>query len=244
MKPIFKIEKDSVHLWQAFVPDLLPQIDNLSLLLNDAEKERAGRFRFDLHRLRFVITRAILRYIISLYSQIPSQDIVFKTGSRGKPSLAQNTDDLQFNASHSHDMAIYALTTTAAIGVDIEKMESHFNDAVAERFFSSKEYADLAALPESEKVPAFYRIWAAREAIIKAMGEGLFASLPAFSINVSEDVQTVECVHSNKIHSYYLENFSVDPAYQSAFATPKIIKQIVSWKWSETGPVMVQQIVR
>src|SRR5579864_3409435 len=130
MRPILKIEEDSVHLWQAFVPDLLAQIQTFIPLLNESEMERANRFHFDIHRERYIIARAVLRHILSLYTTILPQDIIFTLGPRAKPYLEQKPFDLQFNVSHSHDRVVYAFTKHAEIGIDIEKIESHFNQEV------------------------------------------------------------------------------------------------------------------
>ncbi len=233
MQKILKIEAHSVHLWQAFVPDLLAQLPKLTLILNESEIARANRFHFELHRVRYIISRAVLRYILSFYTAIPAKDIIFKLGHRGKPYLAENAIDLQFNVSHSEDMVVYALTTQAEIGIDIEKMESHYHQGVAERFFSPKEYGEWMALPDEKKMSAFYRVWASKEAIIKALGEGLYAPLSDFSVNLFEDVQTISLGHLNKQQHFYLENFSVNPDYQSAFATPQPVNNIVYWDWNK-----------
>ncbi len=233
MKPIFKIEKDSVHRWQAFLPDLLPKLHDYSLLLDSTEMERAKRFRFDLHRERFILSRAILRQILGLYCELSPKNILFERGPHGKPRLKQ--DVLQFNVSHSHDWAVYVLTNHTEVGVDIEKIEPHFNEDVAKRFLSETEYAALASLPVSEKNRTFYRLWVGREAIIKMSGLGLYSTLPDFSLDLFQDMQTVSWHYPNKIHSCYLHYFSVDPDYQSAFATCQPVSQIVSWQWTLNG---------
>lgn len=235
MKPILKMEEHSVHLWQAFLPDLLVQLDDFSLLLNENEMERANRFHFEQHRSRFIIARAVLRHILSLYTDILPADIRFDLGPRGKPYLNQNKLDLQFNISHSHDMAVYAITKQAEIGIDIEKIEPNFNEDVAKRFFSAKEYAELLDLPESERINKFYSLWAGKEAIIKALGEGLYAPLADFSLDLFTNVQTVEIIHHRKMYQYHLQKFSVQAEYASAFATSQNINNIFYWQWGQEG---------
>ncbi len=233
MKQNRVIESHSVHLWQVFVPDLLSHKDDFLLVLNQEEIKRAERFRFDEHRERYIIARAILRHILSLYTNTSPSKIEFVLGARGKPYLSQNALNLQFNVSHSHDMAVYALTTHAEIGIDIERIEPHFTEGVAKRFFSEKEYAALMALSEKERIPAFYRLWAGKEAVIKALGEGLYAPLADFSLDLSEDTQTILLGQTH----FYVKNFAAHPDYQAAFATPQHIHQLVHWEWNEKGPV-------
>jgi 4'-phosphopantetheinyl transferase len=116
-------------------------------------------------------------------------------------------------------------------------MESDFNLKVAKRFLSKDEFEALTALPQTEQVQAFYRLWAGREAIIKATGSGLLTSPPSFSINMFSNSQTIEWTHSDETHHYHLEYFSLDPAYQSAFAATEKITHVVYWAWNANGPV-------
>ncbi len=232
MEPLLKIEAYSVHLWQVFVPDLLAQLPDFTLLLHENEMERARRFRFDPHRQRFIIAHGVLRRILSFYTAISPEHIDFTLGPRGKPYLKYNTSDLQFNVSHSHDMVVYAITQQAEIGIDIEKIEPDFNEEVAKRFFSEKEYAELMRLPESERIPVFYRLWSGKEAIIKALGEGLYVPLSDFSLDLIKKVQTIALMHEGKRYSYHLENFLAKADYQSAFATAEPVKHVVHYDYA------------
>ncbi len=241
MQNKYFIEKHSVHLWQVFLPDLLPQIEDFSRILNADEIKRAQRFRFDEHRHAFIVARGVLRQILSLYLQCDAETIAFTLGTRGKPYLSDAATQLQFNVSHSHDMAVFALTRASEIGVDIEKIEPRFNEGVAERFFSAEEYAALSALTNDKKISAFYHLWAGKEAIIKALGEGLYAPLSEFSVDISKPVQTIQILHQQKNYPYHLEYFSAHENYQSAFATLEPVKQIEYWKWTVDGSSLRSQ---
>lgn len=224
---MMKIEEHSVHLWQACVPELLSQIPAFSALLDENEIARAKRFHFDEHRERYIVARAVLRHILSEYTEILPDKIEFVLGPRGKPYLKENKWDLQFNVSHSHDQVVYALTNHLEIGVDIEKIEPHFDVEVAKRFFSPKEYAELMVLPEEKRISAFYHLWAGREAVIKALGEGLYAPLADFSLDLSKEAQTIQLINDD----YHVEYFFVDEQYQAAFATPHIIQKVIHQQW-------------
>lgn len=236
----FMLESHTLHLWHLSITDLAADEHHLVKLLDDAEIERANRFRFAEHRLRFIITHGILREILSRYTAIPAQEIIYSYGQRGKPFLQDNPLNLQFNMSHSGDLAIYALTIGAAIGVDIEKVEHKFNDDVAKRFFSEQEYQALIALPEAERINAFYRLWAAKEALIKAVGEGLYVPLGSFSIELQQPAQWVSLTHANQPRKLYLENVRVPHAYQAAFASEQLIDRQIHWQWGPSGPVIIR----
>jgi 4'-phosphopantetheinyl transferase len=215
----FSLPLHTVHIWFAKLPDFQGSLAEYSKLLSPDEIKRAERFRFPIHRERFILARGILRSLLSQYIKILPENIVFEYGKKGKPFLKKNPDDIQFNVSHSDDIALYAVTKKFEIGVDIEKMDLYKND-VAKRFFAADEYEALKALPESEKRDAFYRVWAKKEALMKAVGEGLSISLDAFSVSVSEKIQTI----SLQDKTYHLEMISVHPDYQAAFATEQSIK--------------------
>lgn len=80
-------------------------------------------------------------------------------------------------SSHSADVAIIAFARSA-IGVDVESVHEipEMLD-IAKRFFSAREFRDLIALPPEKRQRGFFAAWTAREAYLKATGEGL-AGLP------------------------------------------------------------------
>ena len=105
----------------------------------------------------------------------------------GKPALDAGVSggDLHFNLSHSHDLAVVAVTDIAPVGVDVE-FERTIPDweSVASRFFSPQEQAQLAAIDAGQRQHAFYNCWTRKEAVIKATGEGLSARLDSFDVSL------------------------------------------------------------
>lgn len=220
------------------MPDLLSQVESLSRVLNVEERQRAERFHFDEHRNRFIIARALLRKILDLYTNTPAEDIQFEKGERGKPYLKNNRFNLQFNLSHSHDLAVYAFTNEIEIGIDIEKIKTKFNEEVAKRFFSADEYTALSALPLAEQIRAFYQIWAGKEAVIKALGAGLYAPLDKFTLKLTQKIQRVNLIHQQHDMNYHLQNFFTHVDYQSAFATAQSVEEIQYCEWKKEGPML------
>lgn len=224
---LFTIASHTVHLWLAELLDFTSDEQALLALLSPDEVKRAMRFHFPLHKQRFIISRGLLRKTLSLYTGIAPDQIVFNYGAHGKPCLQVNPDALQFNVSHSADLAVFALTTHQEIGVDIEKIEPDFREDVAKRFFSSQEYAQLMDLTGSARNKAFYQIWSRKEALIKAMGKGLFTPLTDFSINLSQTKESVSLMYSGQQVNYYIENIYVPDGYQAAIATVEPIENII-----------------
>ncbi|MEA5452793.1 4'-phosphopantetheinyl transferase superfamily protein [Leptolyngbya sp. CCNP1308] len=170
---------NEVHLWRASLEVEDTTIHQLYPLLNSAEQDRAGRFRFERDRRRFIVARANLRKILSCYLNRNAQDICFVYGPHGKPALGfeQNEGNIKFNLSHAKGWAIYAIIQHHEIGVDIEAMQPKLSwQNLVERFFSEDEKALIQQTPKSIQRQLFFQAWTRKEAVLKAIGCGLSLS--------------------------------------------------------------------
>jgi 4'-phosphopantetheinyl transferase len=161
------------------------------VVLSPDEVARASRFHFEKDRIHFTRCRSALRALLSEYLEIPAAEIRFEYLTSGKPQLAaeQNPSVLQFNVSHSANMALIAVGSEHRLGVDIEKIRGDVDiTTLAERFFSLRERAGLQALPEHLRVPGFFACWTRKEAFLKATGEGLSFPLADFSVTTHPDL--------------------------------------------------------
>ena len=112
----------------------------------------------------------------------------FRYGPKGKPELAGKASQrpLHFNVSHSHGLALYAVTREHEIGVDVERIRPDLaGEKIAERFFSSREAATLRELPAHMRQKAFYTCWTRKEAYLKAIGQGITLHLDQFEVSVA-----------------------------------------------------------
>ena len=182
------LTNNQVHVWRANLDLSANEIARLETILSEDEQFRANRFRFPQHKRRFIAARAILREILANYLQIKSDALKFEYSDRGKPRLAKSMEasNWQFNVSHSEELALYGFTYHNRIGVDIEYLRS-MNDMakIAERFFSDRESQLIANLSDEQQKQAFFQLWTAKEAYLKAIGEGLAGSLAGVDINIS-----------------------------------------------------------
>jgi 4'-phosphopantetheinyl transferase len=154
--------------------------------LSAEERERMARFKFDRDRRRYAVAHAALRSILAGYLRVHPLNLRFSFGPTGKPRLA--SDDLAFNLSHSHEMALIAVTQTGEIGIDIEWVDPDFAfEDVAQRFFTSREVRALTSLPGHLQRQAFYKCWTSKEAYLKAKGTGLSGELDEVKIVTGPD---------------------------------------------------------
>ena len=177
------IEAD-VHVWYVNLSKDT-DVTRLEPLLSPEEIQRAGRFRFPEHRQRFVITRGSLRRLLGSYLGIEASEVAFTYSAEGKPSLdVLHESDLQFNVSHSGDLAAFGFAKGRRLGVDVELMRRDIDVVdIPRRFFSCAEQRDMERLEGEKKYQAFFNCWTRKEAYVKALGSGL--SLPLRDFDVS-----------------------------------------------------------
>lgn len=180
----------TVHVWRATLALPDTEHDRARALLGDEERARADRFLRAEHGRRFTAARAALRRVLAGYLGRAPEDIPFAYTDQRKPFLPAdaNPDTIQFNLSHSGDVALIGVTRGRAIGVDVEHMAPLRDWAgVAKRYFAPEEAAELAGLPDKERLAAFYRCWTRKEAYLKALGDGLTRALDSFRVTFAPD---------------------------------------------------------
>jgi 4'-phosphopantetheinyl transferase len=174
---------NAIHLWRLRAADRLASDDYLPYLQPE-ERERAARLLFPADQRQSIASRGTLRLLLAHYASAENPgDLRFVYGEQGKPYLAGS--DLRFNLSHTRDLALFAFAREIDLGVDVETIHTSGDlDAVAEQNFAPAERDALLALSESERVPAFYRCWTRKEALLKAEGSGLFRALDTFTVSL------------------------------------------------------------
>ncbi len=186
-----------VHLWRVRLDVEEDQQERFWGLLTAEERERAARYRFEIHRIRYVTSRAVLRLLLSKYLRVPELRISIALNAYGKPELIDRGTGLQFNLSHAGGLAVYAFTVGRRVGVDIEETSRDVEfRALATRFFSVDERRVIDSVPEEDLRWTFYYCWTRKEAYIKALGLGVTHGLRNFSVAIGPGVRPA-LVHSD-----------------------------------------------
>ncbi|MDH3283991.1 MAG: 4'-phosphopantetheinyl transferase superfamily protein [Acidobacteriota bacterium] len=175
-----------IHVWRVELEQPAVVVDGLRGLLAEDELARASRFYFEEHRRRFIVARAALRRILGRYLGLDPDRVAFSYEPKGKPAIAGGSDmDLQFNVTHTDDLALYAVTRGRPVGIDVElRREMPEALRIARRFFTADEVDWLRDHRPEERSDAFLTLWTRKEAYVKAIGEGL--SCPLNRIDVWE----------------------------------------------------------
>ncbi len=181
------VPQNEIQLWYAAFDANAAKIDKYKNLLSQKEVLKASKFKFQIDKNRFIISRAILKCLLGGYLKIGPNEIILQTGEYGKPDFA-NKENLKFNISHSGNLLVLGFIKDIEIGVDVEKVKDDFDVMnIAQKFFSKREIKTLYALPEDEKQKAFYRCWTRKESFIKAKGSGLSFPLDSFTVSLDTD---------------------------------------------------------
>jgi 4'-phosphopantetheinyl transferase len=139
-----------------------------------------------------LIAHAALHALLSRYLPVGSGPLSFDYGSNGKPKLSQALAPagVQFNLSHSNELALLAVTRRGEVGVDIEYVKENFEfQDVAEKFFTAKEVTAMRSLPADLQRQAFFKCWTSKEAFLKAKGTGLSGKLDEVQITLTASQQ-------------------------------------------------------
>lgn len=173
--------------------DLLAPEDELALaaaLMSPEETARAASIVRLPQRRRYIIARSSLRLLLGEALGVEARAVPLGVDEHGKPILTgQARGRLGFNLCHSGDIAVIAIGSPLAIGVDIEPI-ALARPRVAENFFSAAEIAALSALSGAAQAAAFMRLWTRKEAVVKAVGLGLRLPLDTFDCPVEEAART------------------------------------------------------
>jgi len=181
------LRSNEVHVWRIGLGQPPELHERCLRTLNREEQARANRFHFEKHRRRFIVARGFLRFLLARYLDTKPEDVRFSYGRYGKPKLEeQRPNRLRFNASRSRELAVFGFGYDHELGVDIEYINQNFaSEDIARRFFSRSEVETLSALPDAQKVEAFFRCWTRKEAYIKAIGSGLSHPLDQFDVTLA-----------------------------------------------------------
>lgn len=166
---------DEVHVW--LVP--VACADAVAPALDQAERERAARFRSEAARRLYITAHGGLRLVLGRYLGVSPSSLRFGMSDTGKPCLAGGvTPTMAFNLSHSGTLAAVAAARGREVGVDVEHGRPVRAEAgVARRVMTPDELARYHALDGDAARDFLLWVWARKEALLKASGEGVRRSL-------------------------------------------------------------------
>lgn len=146
---------EGVHIWRATLDGFSP----------------------DQPRHRRTAAHSALRQVLAGYLGQPPAAVEIEEGEDGKPRLPGG--ELQFNLSHSGDLALVAVSASRPVGVDVERVEPGRDFvALAERALAEEDSEAVRAAAPGDRSAIFYAAWVRHEARLKCLGAGLTGPVP------------------------------------------------------------------
>lgn len=179
-----KLEKESIHIWQLDLQKLWSsKYYRYYNLLSSEEIKRAKEFKLKHLRDNYILSRIILRKLLSSYTNTSPEQIIFYRNEFGKPYVSLD-EKVKFNISHSENILVIAIAL-CEIGIDIEYINPNFN--ICEDFLhmtlSEREIANVKMLSGFLQKKLFYSYWTQKESLLKAAGTGLVNDTNKLKIN-------------------------------------------------------------
>jgi len=158
--------------------------------LSDAEAAQACAMTRAQRRAQFAAGRWLLRHA--------AERIFGKDGYRlacggGRPLATAPGGPAAVSLSHSGELVLCAAGRVRSLGVDVERVRprAHWN-GLSSWTLHPRERERIERAGESQRWRGFYQSWTYKEALAKALGEGVFA-LPFDRVLVSADGR-LECM--------------------------------------------------
>lgn len=144
--------------------------------LDAAEQARAARFRQAADRDAYIAAHALLR---ALVATVPGAPPPGEWRMAAEPGGRPVVPGLGLGVSLSHTGGMVACAVgPAETGVDVEALDRAVApEALAPACLTPTETAALLGLPPAARPERFLRLWTLKEAVAKAMGEGLSRDL-------------------------------------------------------------------
>lgn len=213
-------DRYSIDLWSVKLNKTDEDSSSLLNMLDDKEQQRYHRLHKN-HRQLYLLSHAACRQILARYTGCAASEIKYTLNPHGKPGLPNS--QLSFNLSHSHELAIIAISAGTEIGVDVEFLKPKPSwKKLAKRFFNSAEYTYLLQQAENQQLESFFQLWTRKEAFIKALGTGLSTPLKSFDCSQNEHIK----VDDKDADNWYQQDLTLASAYKGCVVQNTEIKKI------------------
>ncbi|MCW8933463.1 MAG: 4'-phosphopantetheinyl transferase superfamily protein [Gammaproteobacteria bacterium] len=217
-----ELADNDIHIWLNYLNVHEARIKHLYPLLSSEEKQRSERLKFYKHRKAFIASHGFMHTVLANYIDAEANDIEFTQTELGKPSLidTQNKNNIQFNLSHSGNLAILAVCRHHSVGIDTEHAERKVDwRGISKRFFTTNELQQLDELTEAEQKQAFFQIWTRKEAHMKVTGKGLSLAPTQFEVSVPpQDASFIKNLKNKDDNFYKMQDILLPEMFKDYYA--------------------------
>lgn len=210
------MSSDVVHIWLARDGVSDSTLAQLYTLLDADERRRADAYLRPRDRRRYVAAHGAARSIVGAHLGVSAESVRWRIGRNGKPQVDGPRSGIEVNLSHSGGLSAIALSTERPVGVDVQIIAPSMDvAAMARRYYSAQEtrFVLSGAAADSPEVRSirFTRLWARKEAMVKAAGARLMRGMPVSVLDRGGIVEFDDRPHR-------IADFPAPPGFRAAVA--------------------------
>jgi 4'-phosphopantetheinyl transferase len=191
-KTLLPLPDGEAHVWLASTEEAYPSslLAQFERLLCPEETARRARFRFLVDRRRYLLGHALVRTVLSAYSDVDPTDWRFVRNEFGRPEPVLNAQQsLRCNLSGTLGLVACVITRVADAGIDVEDVARLADPMdLARHAFAPHEVEELESLGGEQQRFRFFEYWTLKEAYLKARGVGLSGQLSQAGFRFKTDV--------------------------------------------------------
>lgn len=166
---------------------------------DESEAARARRFRRAEDRFDFLHSRAKARSLVASLEGVEESSVILSSFDDDGPE-ASGIPGLSVSWSRSGPFAAAAASRQLGVAIDIERLLPRDFRPMLAMIATEAERSALDGLGEADALTAFYRLWTAKEAVLKWRGKGLRDG--AKSVSLPSEFLCAQSDHTLLIDSY------------------------------------------
>ncbi len=187
-----------INLWVAptDTSSLVQTPESFFFMLGEREQEKYRKLQLDNDKRSYLASRVLLRTALSktVRDQIPPELWLFEDGTHGKPAIAKTqltslpVPAPCFSLSHARHLVVVAICPNllgsfdSAIGVDVEPFNISTSRFSIDAALTKSEKKTLESLSIRARAAETVKLWTAKEAYAKMIGQGVSLDFTTFEI--------------------------------------------------------------
>lgn len=193
-----------------------------------SELARAGRFAAREDAFRHLAGRVLARRLLSRQAGCRLEE--FEADGWGKPEWPGS--GLHFSISHSGREIWLAATRMGSVGIDVEQVNDDVDCLDLAGMFHPEEFREIREEAEERRRAAFFRCWTRKEAVIKALGQGLSIPLDRFCVDTASVTENWlrRLPAGTESSAWTTADLPAEPGYSGAVAVAAADARLLLWR--------------